>query len=101
MIIEYGMYGNRQDQFELLATVNQTEIIEYCHAIANLMNAAKDITREIERAEVVKVTSAGLKITRGMIEDEIACTRMPREVTFNTGPMPQVIGLNASSNQFA
>jgi hypothetical protein len=101
MITEYGMYGNRQDDFGYLAEVNQREIVEYCHAIGNLMNYAKDQVREIERAKVVTVCADGFQITQGMIDDEIARTYAPRPASVYTGPLPQIIGVNASSNQFA
>lgn len=40
----YGFYGSRQEEFSYLADTNQREIIEYCHAIGNLMNYAKGET---------------------------------------------------------
>jgi hypothetical protein len=98
---EYGMYGNRQDDFGYLSQVSQAEIIEYCHAIANLMNEAKNMVREIERAKVVKVCADGFEITQGMIDDEIARTNAPRPASTYTGPLPWIVGVNASSNQFA
>lgn len=97
----YGEYGNRQDEFGYLGPVSQRQIIEHCHTIANLMNEAKDMVREIERAKVVTVCADGFEITQGMIDDEIARTNAPRPTAVYTGPMPQIIGLNASSNQFA
>jgi hypothetical protein len=96
----YGEYGNRQDEFGYLAPASQAEIIEHCHAIANLMNCAKDEVREIERAEVVTVTEGGFEITRGMVEDEIARSSAMRRDAVYSGPIPLVIGLNASTNMF-
>jgi hypothetical protein len=98
---EYGMYGNRQDTFGYLGEVSQHEVIEYCHAIGNLMNYAKDQVREIERAKVVTVCADGFEITQGMIDDEIARTYAPRPASVYTGPMPQIIGVNADVSMFA
>jgi hypothetical protein len=43
---EYGMYGNRQDEFGYLAEASQAEIVEYCHTIASLMDYARSRTGE-------------------------------------------------------
>lgn len=101
---QYNMYGNRQDEFDALTKGSpelRQNIVDYCHAIADLMNYAKDQIRETERAKVVTVCADGFEITQGMIDDEIARTNAPRPTAVYTGPMPQIIGLNASSNQFA
>lgn len=101
---QFNMYGNRQDEFDSMVKYSpglREEIVDYCHAIANLMNYAKDRVRETERAKVVTVCADGFEITQGMIDDEIARTSAPRPPTVYAGPMPQIIGLNASSNQFA
>lgn len=38
---EYGMYGDRQDEFAALSASGQDEIRAYCHNMALMMNAAR------------------------------------------------------------
>lgn len=38
---DYGIYGNRQDEFAALSASSQDEIRTYCHAMANMMNTAR------------------------------------------------------------
>ena len=40
---EYGMYGDRQDEFAALSASGQDEVRAYCHTMANMMNAARDM----------------------------------------------------------
>lgn len=91
----FNFYGFRQDEFSCLPAYAQAEVVEYCQAIANMMNYARGL-------EVIHVCADGFKITRAMVEQEIRETRAPlarfaNRVTFP----PMVIGLNASSNMFA
>lgn len=74
----YGEYGKRQDEFGYLGPVSQREIIEHCHAIANLMNEAKDIVRDIERAEMIPVNTMATTVTRKLLAgEEITLADMP------------------------
>jgi hypothetical protein len=67
----YGMYGNRQDEFGYLCAESQAEIIDYCHALANLENYARGL-------EIVVVMPSGMVITRAMLDTEMAAVRAPR-----------------------
>src|SRR5687768_12294359 len=70
----YGMYGNRQDEFGYLCAESQAEIIDYCHALANLENYARGL-------EVVMVMPSGTVITRAELDAEMAAVRAPRPTT--------------------
>jgi len=89
----FNFYGFRQDEFSWLPAYAQAEVVEYCHAIANMMNFARGL-------EVVQVCADGFKITRAMVEQEIRENRNPL-ARFSGQRGPLVIGLNASSNMFA
>jgi hypothetical protein len=69
----YGMYGNRQDEYGYLSADSQAEIVEYCHALANMMAEAR-------KSIVVMVTAGGFKITQAMIDTEIVETAARRPV---------------------
>lgn len=64
----FNMYGFRQEEFSWLPAYAQTEVVEYCHAIALMMDYAKSL-------ETVQVMSSGTVITRGMLDDELRATR--------------------------
>ena len=70
----YNMYGNRQDEFGYLPDWAQAEVVEYCHAMANLAEFARGM-------QVVTVTASGLRITRAMLDEEIRSTRIERPRT--------------------
>jgi hypothetical protein len=91
---QYGMYGNRQNEFGYLCVESQIEIIEYCHALANLEATARELT-------VVTVTAGGFKITQAMIDAEIVATITARPVPFQVGRNPLIIGVNADVGMFA
>lgn len=41
--IRYGEYGNRQDEFAALSWLSQHDVIEHCHRVALMSNAARDM----------------------------------------------------------
>jgi hypothetical protein len=86
-------YGTRQSEFSYLGPIGQAEIIAINHAEALMMDQARGMA-------VVTVTTSGLRITRDMLDTEIRATRAPRSATYS-GPMPLVVGLNASANMLA
>lgn len=79
--------------FQYLCPTSQAEVIAAAHAEALMMDTARGMA-------VVTVTATGLRITRAMIDTEIRATRAPRPAIY-AGPMPLVIGLNASTNMMA
>ncbi len=91
----YGEYGNRQNEFSYLCAESQAEIVEYCHAVALMMNTARGILavgharRDRAHAEALEMDSArdaevivtmpsGVQITRGELAAEMAAARAPR-----------------------
>jgi hypothetical protein len=80
----YGMYGNRQDEFGYLCAESQAEIIEYCHALANLENYARGL-------QVAVIMPSGTVITRAELDAEMTAARAPRVATLapmtTTDPM--------------
>lgn len=79
--------------FQYLCPASQAEIIAAEHAEALMMDTARGMA-------VVTVTASGLRITRAMLDEEIRASHAPRTAIYS-GPMPLVIGLNASSNMLA
>lgn len=77
---EYGMYGDRQDEFSYLGPEPQAEIIRYCHGIALMMHEARGMA-------VVVTTTDGFEITRAMLDAEIAQTRAAQRLTRTLAPM--------------
>ena len=67
----YSAYGYRQEQFSYLCERSQREIIEHAHALANMMNEARDM-------RVVKICDDGYVITSGMVWAEIRQSRTSR-----------------------
>lgn len=41
--IRYGEYGDRQDEFEALSWLSKYDVIEHCHAVALMSNAALEL----------------------------------------------------------
>jgi hypothetical protein len=90
----YGMYGNRQDEFGYLSAESQAEIVEYCHAVANMMAEAR-------KSIVVTVTAGGFEITQAMIDAEIvetAARRPMRALTPMTTTDPFYTGFHGVSH---
>lgn len=86
-------YGTRQDEFSYLGPIGQAEIIAINFAEALMMDTARGMA-------VVTVTASGLVVTRDMLDAEIRAARAPRAVVYS-GPLPLVVGLNASANMLA
>lgn len=79
--------------FQYLCSASQAEVIAADHAEALMMDTARGML-------TVTVTASGLRITQAMLDEEVRSTRAPRTMVYS-GPMPLVIGLNASSNMLA
>jgi hypothetical protein len=86
-------WTTKRVDFPHLTSTSQSEIIAADHAEALMMDAARGMV-------TVTVTVSGLRITRDMIDNEIREARARRDFAYS-GPMPLIVGLNASTNMLA